>query len=408
MTTGASRRKVGVADRGIVMVTNAITPDQLGGLQRYVRELAGALVKRGIPVATVSKAPASEGPSERVEDDGVRVIRYSVPARSTATYAAVYPLASWRAVSKALRRLDGIPHVHYPLQGLPAAFGSARFVHTFHAPMHRELLPERQYSLTPMLRQCAVLAAKQSEALVARRAASTIVLTNYMKSELSLLAPRSAERAALIPSGVDTDFFCPGPPVDHPFATDASPLLFTARRLVPRTGVMELVRAMPGILEQRPNAKLAVAGDGPLRGALESEIAARSLGPSVVLLGRVDDLTLRAWYRAADLFVLPTQELEGFGISTVEALSCGTAAVGTPAGATPEVLGPLDAALVAGGVSAEDLVAVVTRTLANPTLLASVREHARQHVVTQMSWPVVAERHVDVYERHQHMLSASS
>jgi glycosyltransferase involved in cell wall biosynthesis len=51
---------------------------------------------------------------------------------------------------------------------------------------------------------------------------------------------------------------------------------------------------------------------------------------------------LADWYRAADLFVLPTTAYEGFGMATVEALASGTPAVGTAIGATPEVLGPLD------------------------------------------------------------------
>src|SRR5207249_11052699 len=70
-------------------------------------------------------------------------------------------------------------------------------------------------------------------------------------------------------------------------------------------------------------------------------------------LGFIPDETLPSYYHAADVFVLPTRELEGFGLVTVEALACGTPVLGTPVGATPEVLSGLDASLVFRGISAE-------------------------------------------------------
>src|SRR5207249_11624167 len=59
-------------------------------------------------------------------------------------------------------------------------------------------------------------------------------------------------------------------------------------------------------------------------------------------LGFIPDETLPSYYHAADVFVLPTRELEGFGLVTVEALACGTPVLGTPVGATPEVLSGLE------------------------------------------------------------------
>ena len=68
------------------------------------------------------------------------------------------------------------------------------------------------------------------------------------------------------------------------------------------------------------------------------------LDKHVTFLGFVPDADLPRYYQAADVFVLPTRELEGFGLVTAEALACGTPVLGTPVGATPELLEPLDAA----------------------------------------------------------------
>lgn len=399
--SAVTRRKLGAAllESGVVMVSNAVAPDQLGGLQRYVRELAGAVTKQGVPVTIVAKSPGPDAPSRERFSDGVRIRRFPVPERTSPTYALRYPIASLWSVRRIIDGLPGLLHVHYPLQGLPVALGDRPYVHTFHAPVYRELLPERSYQLPPSLHSPMIAAARRAEAVVARRAGATVVLSEYMRGELSLLAPESAHSAQLIPAGLDTDFFCPGAPTQDPLATRPGPLLFTARRMVPRTGVLELIEAMAAIVARIPDAKLAIAGDGRLRTAAEALIGSLSLQDSVFLLGRVSDEELRGWYRAASLFVLPTQELEGFGLSTVEALACGTPAVGTPAGGTPEVLGSLDPRLVAAGVAPADLAAVVLAVLGDEQLLGRVRSQARGHVTPAMSWSAIADQHLETYER---------
>ena len=58
----------------VLMVTNAIAPDKLGGLERYVRELAAALVRKGHDVTTLSKRTAPDQASAETGDDGGSVL----------------------------------------------------------------------------------------------------------------------------------------------------------------------------------------------------------------------------------------------------------------------------------------------------------------------------------------------
>jgi glycosyltransferase involved in cell wall biosynthesis len=403
-------RRAGSANGGargrmsVMMITNAIVPDQLGGLQRYVRELASSLVARDADVTIVARRLSPDLPRREVGDDGVRIHRFDVVGRDHRLYAARYPLTSVRAVGAAVRAHRGIVHVHYPAQGVAPALLNARYVHTFHAPAYKEVLPEQpnRYRLPPLARTPMVNAVKAVEKIVAGRSVATIVLTEYMRGELSALSSSAAARAEVIPGGIDPAVFSPGAGVTTPFATDGDPLLFTARRLVPRTGVRELVKAMPAIREQLPRAHLAVAGDGPLRADIEVDISELGLHESVRLLGRVSEQDLVAWYRSASLFVMPTQELEGFGISTIEALACGTPAVGTSVGAIPEVLAPIDSRLLARGAHASDLADAVVSVCTNRSLMGRLSQTARSHVVPRLTWNSVIDRHLAVYERANH------
>ena len=54
----------------VLMLTNAVAPDKLGGLERYVRELSAALVSLGLPVTVLTKRISDDDPQEETGSDG--------------------------------------------------------------------------------------------------------------------------------------------------------------------------------------------------------------------------------------------------------------------------------------------------------------------------------------------------
>ena len=133
-------------------------------------------------------------------------------------------------------------------------------------------------------------------------------------------------------------------------------------------GLDRLIEAMATLVCQVPDVLLLIGGSGSQRAALEALVRALGLDKHVTFLGFVPEGDLPRYYQAADVFVLPTRELEGFGLVTAEALACGTPVLGTPVGATPELLEPLDAGLVfrdaTAEAMAEDLAVLLTRLAA--------------------------------------------
>ena len=386
----------------VLMLTNTIAPDKLGGLERYVRELAAALVCLGLPVTVLAKRISSDDPPQETGCDGVRIHRHSVPDKSRRTFALQYPAYVSAGIIRQLRsRPPGsLVHCHYPITSLPLVFTSLPYLYTFHAPVHKEMLAERgnSYALPNQVQRTAVAGLRVAERSVASGARGTVVLSEFMRSELRKLSPSAAEGSELIAGGVDTDFFSPGSAERPSWARSADPLLFSARRLTLRTGILELVQAMPAVLERWPGARLAIAGDGHQRATITELIRRSGLDCRVVLLGRLGDVELRNWYRVADLTVTPSQELEGFGLSTAESLAVGTPALVTPVGANPEVVRDLHPFLVTQGCQSKDLAEGICRVLGEPGLLQTLRPAARAQAHPRWSWAAVARRYLELYQ----------
>ncbi|HEY5785448.1 MAG TPA: glycosyltransferase family 4 protein [Microlunatus sp.] len=385
----------------ILMVTNAVAPDKLGGLERYVRELAAALVRKGHEVSTLSKRTDPAQASAETGEDGVRLLRFSTPPKSDPLFVAKYPLSVSRAVRRAVLGADyDVLHGHYPISMLPVLTTKVPYLYTFHAPVHKEVVGERQggYAAPGPVSDATVRVMRGLERRVLERASLVVTLSDFVAGEMRAITSPGSTSWQKIPGGLRTDYFTPVDGVEPPVAVQR-PLIVTARRLVERTGVELLVAAMPDILRAHPTAQLVITGDGPRRGPIEKQLADLGIADSVHLLGRVSEEDLLAWYRTADLAVTPTLELEGFGLSTAEAMSCGTPVVVTPVGANTEVVAGLGDRFVARSTSPEDIARTVIGVLRDPELLSATRRQARDLVHPQFDWDRVADAYVQAYDR---------
>jgi glycosyltransferase involved in cell wall biosynthesis len=382
------------------MLTNALMPDKLGGLERYVRELSDALIAAGFPVTVLTKQISRAQPFIERTENGLEIVRHRPPRRYNPAYVFLYPWYVGIAVAHELRKYrDAIIHSHYAVTAFPVTLMGRRFVNTFHSPIHKEILLEHgdRYWLPDFSKSLVTSAVRGVERRVVKAAERNIVLSEFTQAQLNQLSPIAAEKSTIVPGGVDAEFFCEGKPGGDDWSRLASPLIFTARRLVARTGVEELVQAMRLLLQTSPRARMAIAGDGVRRKSIEAAIRSMGLSQSVRLLGRVSDSELRGWYRAADLTVMPTQELEGFGLTTAESLCCGTPVLVTPVGANPELVRDLHPLLVAEGKGPEAMVSALRLLLQSPEVMMAVKTQARPYAMERWSWNVVADKYVETY-----------
>jgi glycogen synthase len=374
----------------ILQIGGGWFPETAGGLERYYRELVLALLEKrpGSVTGLVTGSSLCE------TETGGRIRSFGPPD-------LLVPRRMWRTrmMLSAMvgARRPTLAAVHFALHAFP---GLDRLQHLplvvhFHGPWTAESAVECNHPLT--------LAAKRGiEMLVYTRAERFIVLSEAFARVLVESYHADPARIQVIPGGVDTGRFR----ITHSKAAARLKLgwpadrlvLLTVRRLVSRMGLETLIEAMRPIVERHKDALLMIAGTGPLAEHLRSLVTLRGLERHVSFLGFVDDALLPLAYRAADVTVLPSEKLEGFGLSAVESLAAGTPCVVTPIGGLPEAVSPLCRALVTRDTSADSLADTLDAVLSNTLTLPSV-DQCQAYAELRFSWQTVLPRIIDVYEQ---------
>ena len=137
-----------------------------------------------------------------------------------------------------------------------------------------------------------------------------------------------------------------------------------------------LIRAAQAARAARPDLHWVIAGEGHLRGHLESLIAELAIGDRVHLLGEVPNAARLV--AAADLFVMSSVK-EGLGTAVLDAMALGIPVVGTRAGGIPELLSG-GAGLLVSPQDPQALAAAVVGLLADPAARANLVLRAREAV----------------------------
>jgi glycosyltransferase involved in cell wall biosynthesis len=388
----------------VLMVATSILPDVMGGTERVIAELGRALARRRHEIAVL--APRARRPAG---DDPAGILRYRDPFLSFGTLYLPSLALGRAAIARRLRdwRPD-VVHAHHPIAGVAAAAATGgRCCYTFYGPWHLEFLSEmaKRDDLPAAKRWTRALWTPAKAALVrrlerraARRARELVVLSAFSRDQIASVHGVPAAGVTVIPGGVDPERFSPAPARAAVRAAlgwpAADPVLFTVRRLVPRMGLENLLAALPRL----PRARLVIAGSGWYRAQLEAAAARLGVADRVRFAGFVPDEALPRYYQAADLAVLPSVALEGFGLITLEALACGTPVVATPEGGAAEVLAPLDPAWLARDAQPPSLAEAIASALARAESDAALAARCRAHAAGY-AWDAVAERYERVYAR---------
>lgn len=306
-------------------------------------------------------------------------------------WLALFMLSQWYWIAKLHRRYGfSAVHAHWIIpQGIIATC-----YRLFQRSAPRLLVTSHGGDLYA-LRGRILLALKR---WVLNRADSITVVSQAMRDECARIGIDTS-KVHVASMGVDlTTQFTPRNNAGAP-----NSLVFVGR-LVEKKGVEVLLRAMPAVLEQHPEAHLTIVGHGPERERLEKLAEFEDIVESVRFLGGKKHDELPALFRESAIAVMPsvvarTGDQEGLGLVAIEAMGCGCAVVSTDLPAIADSVQNKRTGLVARSGDASDLARCINELLASPALRQQLAEQGRSFAIERFDWPIVGQRYNDLLDR---------
>jgi glycosyltransferase involved in cell wall biosynthesis len=362
--------------------------ERVGGLNFYYYELlrhlgaTGTLV-HGLVVGSDSIRTSTQGQvvAFAKQDDNLARRMFSV-RRS--------------ALDQLVRSKIDLIASHFALYTMPIIdrLRSVPTVVHFHGPWAAEGAAEGARSYKSWLKA-------SLERSVYARARRLIVLSVAFKTELVANYGISEDLIRAVPAGVDLNRF--NTPISRAEARQRlgwpmdRPIILSVRRQVRRMGLEDLIDAARLLVRQCPDVLIFLGGSGPLSDELQKRIEEFNLQQNVKRLGRIHDLDLPIAYRAADITVVPSQSLEGFGLITLESLASGTPVFVTPVGGMPEIIKPFAPECIFASTSTIDIAQGLSDALQGKRPLPSDAA-CRAYSSDNFSWPKIAQRVRAVYD----------
>jgi glycosyltransferase involved in cell wall biosynthesis len=373
------------------MLTWEYPPRIVGGVSRVVHDLSKRLIKDGHEVTVITY---KEGNAPEYENDkGVEVYRvdnYMINANNLIEWIMQL---NFNMIAKANQLIAekgnfDVIHAHdwlvaYSAKTLKNSY-NIPIVATIHATesgrnggIHTEL---QKYL-------------NDTEWLLTYEAAEVIVNSNYMKNELQRLFGLPYEKINVIPNGVNTALFN-GIEKEMMFrrqyAMDNEKIILFVGRLVYEKGVQHLIAAMPKILQHYNDAKLIIAGKGPMQDELKAEAESLGLGEKIYFAGYLGGKDVQRMYKVADVAVFPST-YEPFGVVALEAMLSETPIVVSDIGGLNEIVDHKVNGMKSYAGNPNSIADSILELLYNEELVNSCVKKAKNKVRNNYTWAKIAQ-----------------
>ncbi len=393
----------------LLFVADVSIQDVIGGSERVLFEQSYRLATKGHNVHVLTRRLPVHGKNQNTIR-GVTEWRYAVNQKNDVFFIS----STWRNSARLFASLHQKFHFdcinfHQPFscQGvlnLPLCRKIPK-IYTCHSLSFEEYISRNQTDggiTRRAIHRLNVLSRKLLERRVLTRSDKIIVLSSFTAQKLKEIYRISPAKIFLLPGGVDLDRYSPSEnKADIRRALDipvGKVILFTVRNLVPRMGLENLLYAFAIVVKTVPDIYLVIGGKGPLQTDLSALTRTLGLEKLVRFTGFIQEEQLCDYYRMADIFILPTRELEGFGLVTLEAMASGVPVLGTPVGGTREIIGRFDSNFLFQDTSPDSMADLILENYhtitGNPQKWQAIRHACRLFAEAHYSW----EKNVDSLE----------
>jgi L-malate glycosyltransferase len=365
----------------------------VGGSGVVASELARCLADRGHHTHVIS----SDTPFRlRDSNSGVRFHRVETPGYPVFREPQ-YLLALANRIVQVSRahRLD-IIHAHYAIPHAAAAYLARQILASSvdaAGKVPRTITTLHGTDVTilgsdPSYRETVAFCIDQSDAVTAVSAS----LRDETRREMPVHS-----HIEVIPNFLDCSFHrrAPDPTLRKQFCRPDEKLVIHISNLRPVKQVDAVVRIFARIRE-RVAARLLIVGEGPELARAQQLIDDLGVAPDVELIGETQDVI--GVLSVSDLFLLPSLQ-ESFGLSALEAMSCGVPVVASNVGGLPEVVIDGATGFLHPPNDVEGMAESAIRILSDPALHARLAAEGQRSAVERFSADRIVPQYAAVYER---------
>lgn len=381
----------------ILMLSSEYPPKVVGGLARHVGYLSRALVSRGHRVVVLTQK--ADGAPAYEDDAGVEVHRLDVDAPAAGDFVGWVKGFNFRLLERAVNLLATgrrfhLIHAHDWL----TAFAGKTLKHGLALPLVATI-HATEYGRNDGLHNDLQRYISSVEWWLTYEAWRVICCSHFMEDELQRVFQTPPDKIRVVNNGIVLPA-AGGETHDARFrARFAAPdenVIFFLGRLVHEKGVHVLLEAAPSVLQRHPATRFVVAGEGPLRGALEARARELGIAERVIFYGFAGDEERDRFLRTSQVAVFPSL-YEPFGIVALEAMSAGTPVVVGQTGGFAEIVRHGQNGLHAVPGDAADLATNIVTLLSAPRLRKKLRDVALHDVKELYSWDTIARQTAAVY-----------
>ena len=240
--------------------------------------------------------------------------------------------------------------------------------------------------------------AAQAERWTLARADAVLAVSELLR-DYAISLGADSDRVHVVPNGVDTERFHPGesdPETRKRWGLGDGPVLGFVGGLRPWHGVKVLPAVLERLAPSHPGLKLAIVGDGPLRGDLERDVRERGLADNTVFTGSLPHEEIAPLIRRFDValapYPRPDHDFYFSPLKLFEYMACGVPVVAAGLGQIEEVVRDGETGLLYPPDELNALVEACERLLSDPDLRLRIGSAAAKEIHNYYTWDHNAER----------------
>ena len=203
------------------------------------------------------------------------------------------------------------------------------------------------------------------------------------------------EKIAIVHNGVDYNYFSPAEPdteLVKKYDLEGCNVILTLARLVERKGQDMVIRALPEIKKHIPKVKYIICGRGSYEEGLKRLVSELELAGNVIFAGFILNEDRMRYYNLCDLYIMPSREIlekgdiEGFGITYLEANACEKPVIGGKTGGAKEAVLEGESGFLVNPEDYNEIAGTCVRLLSDHALSKEIGRKGRERIIREYNW----------------------